>query len=323
MAPAPSRLAFIARRLVGLVAVLVIVSFLVFSLLYIAPGSPEQLVLGNSKTIDPATLHAVRQEYHLEGPFLVRYLDWAGSALRLDFGRSIRTSEPVRQGIAQRLALTSELAGIAFMMTLAFGIPLGVLAAVRRAQLVDRGVVFFSIVGLSAPAFATGILLLYIFAVRIGWFPAFGQGEGLTSRLPHLVLPAVALALTATGLVVKITRAAFVDELQKDYVVFARARGIRPARVLFGFVLRNAATPIITAAGLILAYMLAGSVLVEVTFALPGIGALLVDSVTSQDIPMVQGLAMLVAAVVVIVNLVVDLLYPVIDPRVVFTKASR
>jgi len=258
MAPAPSRLAFIARRLVGLVAVLVIVSFLVFSLLYIAPGSPEQLVLGNSKTIDPATLHAVRQEYHLEGPFLVRYLDWAGSALRLDFGRSIRTSEPVRQGIAQRLALTSELAGIAFMMTLAFGIPLGVLAAVRRAQLVDRGVVFFSIVGLSAPAFATGILLLYIFAVRIGWFPAFGQGEGLTSRLQHLVLPAVALALTATGLVVKITRAAFVDELQKDYVVFARARGIRPARVLFGFVLRNAATPIITAAGLILAYMLAG-----------------------------------------------------------------
>jgi peptide/nickel transport system permease protein len=323
MAPAPSRLAFIARRLVGLVAVLVIVSFLVFSLLYIAPGSPEQLVLGNSKTIDPATLHAVRQEYHLEGPFLVRYLDWAGSALRLDFGRSIRTSEPVRQGIAQRLALTSELAGIAFMMTLAFGIPLGVLAAVRRAQLVDRGVVFFSIVGLSAPAFATGILLLYIFAVRIGWFPAFGQGEGLTSRLQHLVLPAVALALTATGLVVKITRAAFVDELQKDYVVFARARGIRPARVLFGFVLRNAATPIITAAGLILAYMLAGSVLVEVTFALPGIGALLVDSVTSQDIPMVQGLAMLVAAVVVIVNLVVDLLDPVIDPRVVFTKASR
>ena len=323
MAHASPRLAFIARRLVGLVAVLVIVSFLVFSLLYIAPGSPEQLVLGNSKTIDPATLHAVRQEYHLEGPFLVRYLDWAGSALRLDFGRSIRTSEPVRQGIAQRLALTSELAGIAFMMTLAFGIPLGVLAAVRRAQLVDRGVVFFSIVGLSAPAFATGILLLYIFAVRIGWFPAFGQGEGLTSRLQHLVLPAVALALTATGLVVKITRAAFVDELQKDYVVFARARGIRPARVLFGFVLRNAATPIITAAGLILAYMLAGSVLVEVTFALPGIGALLVDSVTSQDIPMVQGLAMLVAAVVVIVNLVVDLLYPVIDPRVVFTKASR
>jgi peptide/nickel transport system permease protein len=318
-----SRLRFIARRLVGLVAVLVIVSFLVFSLMYIAPGSPEQLILGNSKTIDPATLKAVREEYHLEGPFLVRYLDWSAAALRLDFGRSIRTSEPVRQGITQRLTLTAELAGLAFMITVGVGIPLGILAAIRRARLADRGVVFFSIVGLSAPAFATGILLLYVFAVRLGWFPAFGQGAGLTDRLQHLALPAVALALTATGLVVKITRAAFVDELEKDYVVFARARGIAPRRVLFGFVLRNAATPIVTAAGLILAYMLAGSVLVEVTFALPGIGALLVDSVTAQDIPMVQGLAMLVAAVVVLVNLVVDLLYPVIDPRVVFSRASR
>src|SRR4029077_1100117 len=166
------RLAFIARRLVGLVAVLVIVSFLIFSLLYIAPGSPEQLILGNSKTIDPASLKAVREQYHLEGPFIVRYLDWSAAALRLDFGRSIRTSEPVRQGITQRLTLTAELAGLAFMLTVGVGIPLGIAAAVRRAQLVDRGVVFFSIVGLSAPAFATGILLLYLFAVRLGWFPA-------------------------------------------------------------------------------------------------------------------------------------------------------
>jgi len=178
-------------------------------------------------------------------------------------------------------------------------------------------------VGLSAPAFASGVLLLYVFAVRLPWFPAFGQGAGVLDRLKHLVLPASALALTATGLVVKITRASFVTELEKDYVTFARARGISPSRVLFRFVLRNAATPIVTAAGLILAYMLAGSVLVEVTFALPGIGALLVDSVTSQDIPMVQGLAMLIAALVVVVNLVVDLVYPLIDPRIVFGKSAR
>jgi peptide/nickel transport system permease protein len=162
-----------------------------------------------------------------------------------------------------------------------------------------------------------------VFAVRLPWFPAFGQGAGFADRLRHLVLPATALALTATGLVVKITRAAFVTELEKDYVTFARARGIPPSRVLFRFVLRNAATPIVTAAGLILAYMLAGSVLVEVTFALPGIGALLVDSVTSQDIPMVQGLAMLIAALVVVVNLIVDLVYPLIDPRIVFGKSAR
>ena len=266
---------------------------------------------------------AVREQYHLNGPFLERYFHWAADAAQLDFGKSIRTSEPVAHGIWQRLSLTSQLAGLAFLVTLLLGIPLGVLAAVRRTKLVDRGVVFFSVVGLSAPAFASGVLLLYVFAVRLPWFPAFGQGAGFLDRLKHLVLPAAALALTATGLVVKITRAAFVTELEKDYVTFARARGIPPSRVLFRFVLRNAATPIVTAAGLILAYMLAGSVLVEVTFALPGIGALLVDSVTSQDIPMVQGLAMLIAALVVVANLVVDLVYPLIDPRIVFGKSAR
>jgi peptide/nickel transport system permease protein len=322
MSATSSRVAFVLRRLVALVLVLVVVSFLVFSLLYLAPGSPEQLLLGNAKTVDPQTIRAVREQYHLNDPFLVRYLHWAGDAATLDFGTSIRTSEPVREGIAHRLALTAELAGLAFILTILLGIPLGVVAAVRRQRGVDRNVVFFSIVGLSAPAFATGILLLYLLAVRVSWFPAFGQGEGLAGRLHHLVLPAIALALTATGLLVKITRAAFVIELEKDYVTFARARGIPPRRVLFGFVLRNAATPIVTAAGLILAYMLAGSVLVEVTFALPGIGALLVDSVTSQDIPMVQGLAMLIAAVVVLVNLVVDLVYPLIDPRIVYGRRS-
>lgn len=318
----PSRVAFVLRRLGGLVVVLVAVSLLVFSLLYLAPGSPEQLLLGNAKTSDPETIRAIREEYNLNDPFLVRYGKWAEGALHLDFGTSTRTSEPVFQGIRQRLGLTAQLAGLGFLLTMLLGLPLGILAAMRRQRNVDRGVVFFSIVGLSAPAFASGILLLYLFAVRVGWFPAFGQGEGLTGRLHHLVLPAVALALTATGLVVKITRAAFVTELEKDYVTFALARGITMRRVLFGFVLRNAATPIVTAAGLILAYMLAGSVLVEVTFALPGTGALLVDSVQAQDVPMVQGLAILIAAVVVLVNLVVDLLYPLIDPRIVYEKGS-
>src|SRR5262249_17681689 len=313
-----SRTAFIARRLAGLAIVLVLVSILVSSLLYVAPGSPEQLLLGNSKTIDPATLKAVRDEYHLNGSLVHRYLDWASAASRLDFGRSIRTSEPVAHGIAQRLSLTAQLAGLAFLVTILVGIPLGIAAAVRRARLVDRSVVFLSVVGLSAPAFATGILLLYLFAVRLSWFPAYGEGGGFGDRLHHLVLPAAALALTATGLVVKITRAAFVTELEKEYVTFARPRGIPLRRVLATLVLLHAAPPLVTAGGLVLAYMLGGSVLVEVTFALPGIGALLVDSVTAEDIPMVQGLAMLIAAIVVLVNLVVDVVYPLIDPRIVF-----
>jgi peptide/nickel transport system permease protein len=314
--------AFVVRRLVGLAVVLVVVSFLVFSLLYLAPGSVEQLLLGNAKTADPETIRAIRAEYNLDDPFLVQYAKWAAGALQLDFGTSIRTSEPVLSGIAHRLGLTAQLAGLAFVLTLVLGVPLGIVAALRKQRFADRSIVFLSIVGLSAPAFASGILLLYLFAVRAGWFPVFGQGDGLLDRLHHLVLPAIALALTATGLVVKITRAAFADELEKDYVTFAYARGLTLPRVVFGFVLRNAAAPVVTAAGLVLAYMLAGSVLVEVTFALPGVGALLVDSVSARDLPMVQGLAMLTAAVVVLVNLAVDLTYPLIDPRIVFRRAA-
>jgi peptide/nickel transport system permease protein len=314
--------AFVARRLIGLAIVLIAISFLVFSLLYIAPGSVEQILLGNSKTADPATIHAIRQQYHLDDPFFVQYLRWAEGALHLDFGVSVRTGEPVLRGITTRLGLTAELAGLAFLLTLVCGVPLGMIAAVRRRRPADRAIVFGSIVGLSAPAFASGILLLYVFAVRLGWFPVFGRGSGLWDSIHHLALPAIALSLTALGLVLKITRAAFVSELEQDYVTFAYARGIPHRRVLFGFVLRNAATPIVTAAGLVLAYMLAGSVLVEVTFALPGIGSLLIESITARDLPMVQGLAMLIAATVVLVNLVVDLLYQIIDPRLV-TEGGR
>ena len=308
---------FVGRRLAALAAVLVVVSFLVFSLLYLAPGSPEQLLLG-VRTSDPQTIAAIRKEYNLDDPFLAQYAEWAWNALHLDFGISVRTNEPVLRGILERLGLSAQIAGLAFLLTLALGIPLGVLAAVRQRSSLDRGVVGLSVIGLSAPAFATGILLLYFFAVRLGWFPVFGQGEGFVDRLHHLVLPAVALALTATGLVLKITRAAFSTELEQDYVTFALARGIAQRRVLTSYVLRNALTPIVTASGLILAYMLAGSVLVEVTFALNGVGSLLVESVTAKDIPMVQGLAMVIAATVVLVNLVVDLLYPLIDPRIAF-----
>jgi peptide/nickel transport system permease protein len=275
------------------------------------------LLLG-VRTSDPQTIAAIRKEYNLDDPFLAQYAEWAWNALHLDFGISVRTNEPVLRGILERLGLSAQIAGLAFLLTLALGIPLGVLAAVRQRSSLDRGVVGLSVIGLSAPAFATGILLLYFFAVRLGWFPVFGQGEGFVDRLHHLVLPAVALALTATGLVLKITRAAFSTELEQDYVTFALARGISQRRVLTSYVLRNALTPIVTASGLILAYMLAGSVLVEVTFALNGVGSLLVESVTAKDIPMVQGLAMVIAATVVLVNLVVDLLYPLIDPRIAF-----
>jgi peptide/nickel transport system permease protein len=311
---------YVVRRLLALVLLVVVISFVVFSLLYLAPGSPEQILLG-ARPATPETIAAIREQYHLNDSFFGQYWEWARGAARFDFGRSIRTNEPVAGAIGERFKLTLQLGGLAFFMTIVAGIPLGVLAAVRKRTSIDRGIVAVGVVGVSAPAFATGILLLYLFAVRLGWFPVFGEGTGVVDRIRHLALPAFALALTGIGLLVKLTRTAVIGALDQDYVTFARARGIRRRRVLWAYGLRNGLVPIVTAAGLLLAYMLAGTVLVEVTFALPGLGSLLVDSVRTLDIPVVQALAILIATIVVLVNLLADLAYIAIDPRIGFGKA--
>jgi peptide/nickel transport system permease protein len=310
---------YAGRRLVALLILVVVISFVVFSLLYLAPGSPEQILLG-PRPSTPETIAAIRDEYNLDDPFLVQYGKWAGDALRFDFGRSIRTNEPVVDGIAERFKLTLQLGGLAFLITMALGVPLGVLAAVRKRTSTDRAVVAVSVVGVSAPAFATGILLIYLLAVRVDWFPVFGEGTGIVDRLHHLLLPSLALALTGMALVLKLTRTAVIGSLEQDYVTFALARGIPRRRVLTTYALRNALIPIVTAAGLLLAYMLAGTVLVEVTFALPGLGSLLVDSVRTLDVPMVQALTILIATLVVLVNLLADLVYVAVDPRISFAK---
>jgi peptide/nickel transport system permease protein len=312
---------YVGRRLLALAVLVVVISFVVFSLLYLAPGSPEQILIG-ARPSTQETIDAIRAQYHLDDPFLVQYWEWARGALQLDFGRSIRTNEPVVSAITERLELTLQLGGLAFLLTIGAGVPLGVLAAVRKRTSLDRGIVALSVVGVSAPAFATGILLLYVFAVELDWFPVFGEGTGVVDRVRHLALPALALALTGMGLVLKLTRTAVIGSLEQDYVTFARARGIPRRRVLWAYGLRNGLVPIVTAAGLLLAYMLAGTVLVEVTFALPGLGSLLVDAVRTLDLPVVQALAILIATLVVLVNLLADLVYVAIDPRIGFQKAK-
>jgi peptide/nickel transport system permease protein len=308
-------LIFVARRLAVLPFLLLIISFGVFSLTYIAPGSAEQALLGGRPST-PATLAAIRKEYHLDRPFLSQYGTWVENAVQLDFGQSLRTGQSVRAEIGQSLGATVFLGLYGFAITLAVGVPLGVLAALRKRRFLDRAIVGISVVGVSAPAFASGILLLYVFAVVLGWFPVFGSGTGFTDRLYHLALPAVSLALTAMALVVKLTRTAMIDALEQDYVAFARARGVSYSRVLLAYALRNALVPVVTASGLILGYMLTGAVLVEITFALPGMGSLLVDSANFKDIPTVQGIAVVVAILIVIINLATDILYAVVDPRI-------
>jgi peptide/nickel transport system permease protein len=312
---------FIARRLLAMAALLLIISFGVFTLLYLAPGSTEQILLG-TRPATPETLHAIREQFHLNDSFLEQYWIWLDNAIHLDFGRSVRTSEPVASGIENRLDVTLFLGAYAFVVSMLIGVPLGMLAALRKSTGVDRCIVGASVMGVSSPAFATGIFLLYVFGVLLGWFPVFGSGEGFADRFWHLTLPAITLGIGSMALVLKLTRAAMIEALEQDYVTFALARGLSRSRVLFAHALRNALIPILTAAGLLLGSLLTGAVLVEVTFALPGVGSLLIDSVDFKDLPMVQGVALLTAAIVILVNLVVDVLYLFVDPRVRFGRGG-
>jgi peptide/nickel transport system permease protein len=306
---------YLGRRLLVLPLLLGLISLGVFALLYLAPGSVEQsLLAGRSAT--PEILAQIKHRYHLDQPFFTQYWSWLKAALRFNLGTSYETSEPVSRVVTRNLTPTLLLGLYGFVIAMGLGVPLGVLAAVKRRRLVDRTVVGLSVVAVSAPAFATGILLLYLFAIKLPWFPVYGEGTGFLDRLWHLALPAAALAFTIMALVVKLTRVAMIEALEQDYVTFARARGLSYRETLVKYALRNAMIPVITAAGLILGYTLTGAVLVEVTFALPGIGSTLVQAVGFKDIPTVQGIAIVLATIIVLVNLLTDITYAVVDPRI-------
>jgi len=312
---------FILRRLAIALPLLVIVSFGVFALVHLAPGDPVRALLGN-RPADPAPLAAIREHYHLNDPFLIQYAKWLWQVLHGDLGRSIQGNELVTRAIAQRLGVTIFLTVMSTVIVLVAGILLGTLAGFYRGSRLDRAVVMFGVFGISSPAFVTGILLLYVFGVVIGWFPTFGAGRGFFDRFWHLTLPAVALALSIMAIVVKITRASVVEQLDKDYVVFARARGLSRPRIILAYVLRNALTPVVTAAGLIIVGLVAGAIYVEVTFALPGLGSLTIEAVQRRDIPLIQGTAVLFSSFVILLNLFIDLAYTLIDPRIRFGRAE-
>lgn len=307
-------LVFLAKRLTAMVGVLIIVSLLVFSLLALSPGSIVSTLIG-TRPATPELVAALEEQYRVNDPFLVQYWHWLSGAVQGDFGNSVRTGEPVTAMVAARLPLTMQLATYALILVVAVGVPFGMLAGIRRGQLVDRVASTTAIVAMSAPAFAVAILLAWAFGVWLELLPVYGAGEGFVGRVRHLTLPAVSLALAMTALLLRQTRAATMHVMDQDYVTFARSRGVDRARILLRYALRNTALPIITAAGVIMIVALSGAVLVERVFAIQGVGTLMIDSVTNSDIPVVQGLALLVALLVVSVNLLVDLLTLAIDPR--------
>jgi len=309
------------RRLAVALPLLLIISFGVFALVHLAPGDPVRALLG-TRPSDPDTLAALRERYHLNDPFIVQYAKWLWQVLQGDLGRSINGNRLVWSAIKERAGVTIYLSLVSTAIVLLVGVALGMIAALRRGTRLDRALVMFGVFGISSPAFVTGIFLLYVFGVVLGWFPTYGAGRGFLDRFWHLALPAAALALSVMAIVVKITRAAMVKELDRDYVTFARARGLSAGRVIFAYVLRNALIPVITAAGVVIVGLLAGWIYVEVTFALPGLGFLTVDAVQKRDIPLIQGTTLVFACFVVAVNLAVDLLYTLIDPRIRFERVQ-
>ena len=311
----------LGRRLVVAGVVLWVVSLIVFALLYVSPGDPALVLLGDAPP-SATTIAAVRRAYHLDRPLAAQYAIWLESAARLNFGTSIRTREPVGQAVSSRGAVSAFLLTYAAAIALGVGVALGLLAALHVASPLDRAIVAVSLIGNSTPAFVSGLVLLYAFGIVVPAFPVFGPGRGFLDELWHLTLPAVALALTGLALVIKLTRAAVITTLDQDYTAFARARGLPWTHVLWAYAVRNSLNAIVTVGGLAVLRLFSWLVIVEVTFALPGVGALLVDSVNFKDIPVVQALGMLTAVLVVGVNFLIDILYEAIDPRVRLTQVA-
>jgi peptide/nickel transport system permease protein len=304
----------LVRRLAGLLLTLLASSFLVYSSLYLAPGDPVATLSGG-RTLPPEAVQALRRQYHLDDPFPTRYLAWLGDLVHGDPGVSLAFNARVADLIAARATTTAMLVVMASVLIIGVGTTLG-LAAGIRGGLLDKGVLLATVVGQAVPSFVAAIVLIWLFAVQLGWFPAIGPGAGLAGRIRHLALPAVALALAQLAYVARITRAATREELRSEHVETARARGLPPWQIVRRHVVRNAMVPIVTVSGLTIAGLLTTTVVVERAFNLDGVGSLLVEAVVRKDFAVVQAVSLLLVTAFIVVNTLVDLCYGVLDPRV-------
>ncbi len=305
---------YAAQRLSGTLITLAVSSFVIFSSLFLAPGDTASYLL-RGRAVSPEALAAIREQYGLDQPFLVQYATWLGGLLTGDLGQSTQFRQEVSALLAARAPTTLLLIVYASLIVVAAGLALGTVAAVRGGT-VDRVVLVVTSIATATPSFVAAIFLVGFLSVRLGWFPTFGNGEGFTGRLYHLTLPAVALAVTLVGLLARVTRAAMLDGMRMEHVEVARSRGIPAATVTRRHVLRNALGPILTVTGAMVSALLVSTVVVETAFGLSGVGSLLVQAVTARDLPVVQSIALLGVAIFVLSNFVLDLLLPLVDPRV-------
>ncbi|MBV9247954.1 MAG: ABC transporter permease [Acetobacteraceae bacterium] len=310
-------LAYATRRIISTIPVVLVVALFVFSLLYIAPGDPAAIIAGDQAT--PADVERIRVSLGLDRPFVVRFGDWLWQIIHGDLGTSIFTNLPVTHMIAQRIEPTLSLMILTLIISLTVAIPMGVLAAWKQGSWIDRLVMMLAVFGFSTPVFVVGYLLAYVFALWLDWLPVQGFtsiDRGLLPFLRNLILPAVALGLIYIALLARITRGTMLEVLSQDYVRTAKAKGVGQRPILFVHALKNAAVPIVTIVGIGFAALISGSVVTESVFAIPGLGRLTVDAILRRDYPVIQGVILLFSFIYVLVNLLVDLLYTVFDPRI-------
>jgi peptide/nickel transport system permease protein len=308
---------YLVRRLISTLPVMVIVGMFVFSLLYLAPGDPAALVAGDLATADD--IAKIRDKLGLNESFLVRFVQWSWELLHGDLGVSIFSNLPVARLIGQRLEPTLALTTTTTLFAVILAVPMGILAAWKAGTWIDRVVMGFAVLGFSFPVFVSAYLLIYGFAIRLEWLPVEGYSPlraGFWPFLANLVLPSVALGSIYMALIARITRTSVLEILSEDYIRTAHAKGLAAFRVLVGHALKNAGVPIVTVIGLGVGLLLGGVVITESVFGIPGIGRLTVDAILARDYPVIQGVILVFSGVYVLVNLLVDLSYAFIDPRI-------
>jgi peptide/nickel transport system permease protein len=308
---------YILRRVLATLPVMAIVALLVFSLLYIAPGDPAAVIAGDQAS--PADVERIRQSLGLDRPFLVQFGTWVWRILHGDLGTSIFTNLPVASLIAQRIEPTLSLMAITLVITILVAVPLGVVAAWKAGSFVDRAIMGFAVLGFSLPVFVVGYILAYVFALQFEWLPVQGYtplAQGFRPWLENLILPAVALGCVYIALIARITRASMLEVLQQDYIRTARAKGLGQRSILFVHALKNAAVPIVTVIGIGIALLIGGAVVTESVFAIPGLGRLTVDAILRRDYPVIQGIVLMFSFLYTLVNLMVDVTYTLVDPRI-------
>ncbi|WP_024512146.1 ABC transporter permease [Bradyrhizobium sp. ARR65] len=307
---------FLARRLAQLVPTLFFVSVLIFSLQHLLPGDPALAMAGEER--DPAVIEQIRKLYRLDQPIPVQYAYWLKGVLSGDFGESLRIKAPVRDLIAQKLPVTLQLGSMAIVIAFLIGIPAGIVSAVKRGTAWDYGANLFALWGISTPNFWLGILLIFLFSIKLNWLPASGYvplTESLRGSLASTILPAFVLGNAIAAILMRHTRSAMMQVLESDYVRTARAKGLSERSVILKHAMRNALTPVITLGALELGTLLSGAVLTEQIFSIPGFGKLIVDAVFNRDYAVVQGVVLVTATVYILLNLVADIAYILVNPR--------